>query len=115
MDFKKVKLNLERSFNIYFFFKNNLFIYLFSNSYVIFKLFFINFLKIYKNSFFLIFLNRSNFFSFYKHFLNIYNKFFYIYFFKLKLKGLGYRVVRICKNLYRFYFINTNFLYLHLP
>ena len=115
MYLKKFKFNLERSFNIYFFAKSHKFIYIFSNSYIMLKLFFLSFLKIDKNYFYLIFLNRSSFFSFYKHFLNIYNRFFYIYFFKLKLKGLGYRVVRICKSLYRFYFINTNFLYLHLP
>lgn len=31
------------------------------------------------------------------------------------MKGLGYRVRRLSKYLYRFYFTKTNYIYLHLP
>ena len=38
-----------------------------------------------------------------------------LFFFKLKMRGLGYRVRRITRFLYRFYFTKTNYIYLHLP
>ena len=34
---------------------------------------------------------------------------------KLKLRGLGYRIMNICYNLYSFFFNYTNFIYLHIP
>lgn len=115
MEFKKLKFNFVKSLDFYFFRKNCSCFCLFSNMYVNLKLFLNGFLDIKKNNFKLMFTCRFNFITFFKHFLTNYNKFFYIYFLKLKLKGLGYRVVRICHYLYRFYFINTNFYYLHLP
>lgn len=38
-----------------------------------------------------------------------------IYFLKLRLKGLGYRIRRFSRRLYRFYFTRTNYIYFHLP
>jgi hypothetical protein len=65
------------------------------------------------NSF--IFINYYHFKSFIQFFKTNYDRFIFIYFFRLKLKGLGFRVKKICKYLYRFYFIFVNYFYLHLP
>jgi hypothetical protein len=57
-------------------------------------------------------------YSFFKSFINniIYiNRKFLYFFFKLKLKGLGFRVRRISEFFIKFFFTCTNFLYLHAP
>jgi ribosomal protein L6P/L9E len=38
-----------------------------------------------------------------------------IYFLRLRLKGLGYRIKRFTSHFYRFYFTRTNYIYFHLP
>ena len=40
---------------------------------------------------------------------------FFFFFSKYKLKGLGYRVKHITKNLIRFFIGTTNFYYIHMP
>jgi hypothetical protein len=37
------------------------------------------------------------------------------YFFRLKLKGLGYRVFNVTKNLIKVFFNRSNFFYIHIP
>jgi hypothetical protein len=58
-------------------------------------------------------------FHFFKNFVNSFialqRKLFFYYFFRFKLKGLGYRIKRISKYLYRFFVISVNYFYLHLP
>lgn len=112
---KTLKFDFIKSLELYFFQKNNLLVYIYLNVYVILKLFSNIYFKIDKYSFSLIFFDCSNYFAFLKNILFNYNRFFFIYFFRLNLKGLGYRVVKICKNLYKFYFIMSNYYYLHLP
>jgi len=63
----------------------------------------------------LIFLNRFFFISFLKHFFLIYNKSLIIYFIKVKIKGLGYRIRKISNDLYYFFFNYTNMFYLYIP
>jgi hypothetical protein len=86
-----------------------------NNGYFILKLpkFFLE--KLEKNLISFIFLNKYHFISFLSIFKTFYNRLFFYYFFRLKLRGLGFRVKRMCKNLYRFYFINVNYIYLHVP
>jgi hypothetical protein len=38
-----------------------------------------------------------------------------VYFCKLRLKGLGFRALKITKGLYRFFFNQTNFFYFFAP
>jgi hypothetical protein len=68
-----------------------------------------------ENAFSLIFINNYYYKSFIKLFNVFYNRLFNFYTFRLRLKGKGYRMKRICKNLYRFYFIKVNYIYLHVP
>ena len=53
--------------------------------------------------------------SFLSHFKTLYVSFFFFFFSKYKLKGLGYRVKHITKNLIRFFIGTTNFYYIHMP
>lgn len=62
-----------------------------------------------------IFLKRHFFISFIKHLLNFYNKFISFYFIKIKMRGLGYRIRCISKNIFSFFFNYTNFYYFFVP
>src|SRR4051812_27576903 len=89
---------------------NNLFFYFFDiynfciiisfkNRYFIIKLPSIFFLKKEKNNYFFLFLKKFYYTTFVRHLFNFYNIFFSLYFFNLKLKGLGFRIFIITKNL----------------
>src|SRR2546422_8880735 len=73
------------------------------------------FFKICKNGVNFIFLKNYHFFSVIKQFFNLYSLVIKIYYFKLKLKGLGYRIKRVGKNLYRFFFAYKHYFYFHVP
>jgi len=63
----------------------------------------------------MIFKTKYHFISVIKHIaymLRYVNKIFIV---KLKLRGLGYRIKRYCRHLYRFYFTKTNYIYWHVP
>jgi len=62
-----------------------------------------------------IFLSNYYMKSFVRHLESSCSRFFYLYYFRLRLKGLGFRVKRIYKFLYRFYFTVVNFFYFHIP
>ena len=53
--------------------------------------------------------------SFIAHLISLYNKLFFIFFLKLKVRGLGYRIKKITSNLFRFFIGTTNYYYLHIP
>lgn len=109
-------INLFKSLNFYFLKKKGIFIIIGLNGYFILKMPKIFLLKfISKNQFSLIFINNYHFLSFIKHFSVFYNRLFTYYFFRLKLRGRGYRMKRLSKNLYRFYFIKVNYIYMHVP
>ena len=67
------------------------------------------------NNLSLAFVKKEQFISFYRHFLYKYKRLCDLYFMKLKLKGMGYRLRKITNFLYRFYFNATNFFYFHVP
>lgn len=45
----------------------------------------------------------------------LYIRFFFLFFLKIKLKGLGYRVKHLSVNLVRVFMGFTNFFYIHIP
>lgn len=53
--------------------------------------------------------------SFFRRLQTYTARFHRLFFFKLRMRGLGYRVRKITNNLYRFYFTKTNYIHLHLP
>lgn len=63
----------------------------------------------------LIFLKFNLFKQIVMNFFNLYKKLNFIYFIKLKIKGLGYRIRRVSKYLYYFFFNYTNMYYIHIP
>ena len=49
------------------------------------------------------------------HFFLSYSNLLNIYYLKIKIKGLGYRIKKITNQLYKFYFNMPNFFYFHVP
>lgn len=62
-----------------------------------------------------IFISKSAYLAFLSHFTNLINKVSLIFFLKLRLRGLGYRIRRYTSFFYRFYFTRTNYIYFHVP
>jgi hypothetical protein len=62
-----------------------------------------------------IFLNYFYFIAFLKHILNFDARLSLFYFFRVKLKGLGYRVTHLSKSIVRLFFNRSNFFYMHIP
>jgi hypothetical protein len=109
-------VSLLKNFNFFFLKQRALFIIIGLNGYFILKMPKIFFYKFISNNFFsLIFINNYHYLSFIKIFNVFYNRLYAYYTFRLRLKGKGYRMKKICKNLYRFYFIKVNYIYLHVP
>jgi len=104
-----------KNFKIYFLLKNNYMILEKKSRFFFLKLPHIYFYKDdnIKLSFF--FINYFHFITFFKHILQLYNKLSSFYYLKLKLKGLGYRIIHISKFLIKLFFNRNNFFYVHLP
>jgi len=73
------------------------------------------FFKEIKNYFILNFLNKINFLKFNKQFLFAVNSYKIIYFFRIKLKGLGYRIKKITLKIYRFFLAFNHYFYFFSP
>lgn len=107
---------LYKSLNFRFLKHLGLFIIISSKGYFVLKMPKIFFLKNDSTSIYsFVFLNNYHFQSFIKLFNVFYRRLFLFYFFRLKLRGMGFRIKRLCSKLYRFYFIRVNFMYLHVP
>lgn len=112
---KKKLIILSKNFDIFFSHINNLlFIKGILGILVIKMPSFFFFLK--KENFLsFVFLNRFFFISIFKHFSYLYKRLYFFNFVKLKIRGLGYRILKVCNSLFRFFFGHTNFFYLHVP
>ena len=73
------------------------------------------FIKIKENIFSFLFINKILYSNFLKYFLKLYSFIFKLYFFRLRLKGLGYRMFRINKNLLKFFFAKNHYYYFNIP
>jgi len=62
-----------------------------------------------------LFLDKFFFNSFISHFSYLYSNLYSLHFVRLKARGLGYRIYRICGSFFRLYFGFTNYFYLHSP
>jgi hypothetical protein len=83
---------------------------------ILINLYLYGFIKIesmFKISF--LFVNKILYSNFLKYFLKLYSIFFKLYFFRLRLKGLGYRMFRINKNLLKFFFAKNHYYYFNIP
>jgi len=62
-----------------------------------------------------LFVNKILYSSFIKYFFKLYSFNLKLYFFRLRLKGLGYRMFKINKNLLKFFFAKNHFYYFNIP
>jgi len=97
------------------FFKNANKIFL-QEQILVIRLFFINFyffksIENNKKNLNFVFLNFKKFFSFFKNFFNIYNNINNLYFFRLKLKGLGFVLKRYSKYVFSILMAVNHFYY----
>src|SRR5215475_3005083 len=80
------------------------------------------YMRIYMPSFFFylknekkfIFLNKKKFLNILKYLLYFFNKCLNFFFFKLKLRGLGYKLEKFSSKLYRFFFAYNHYFYFHV-
>ena len=63
----------------------------------------------------LILLNNNYYKSIISNFFYFYKKINFIYFIKLKIKGLGYRIRKVTTNLFYLFFNYTNIYYFNIP
>jgi len=62
-----------------------------------------------------LFIEKKFYTGFLRHFFNFYSRCFIFYYFRLKLKGLGYRIFNVTKGLIKIYLNRSNFFYVHIP
>jgi hypothetical protein len=72
------------------------------------------FLKTERNKLLFLFVNKFFYFSFFRHFLYFLKRVIWIFFFKLKLKGLGFRVFQVSRFFWEFFF-RKNLRYFFYP
>jgi hypothetical protein len=112
---KNCNFYFGKNFNIYFLLKQNYMILKKKSRFFFLKLPFLYFLLKNKNILSFYFLNYFHYMSFFRHIFHLYNKLCSFYYIRLKLKGLGYRIVHISKFLIKIFFNRSNFFYIHLP
>lgn len=114
---EKIKFNYFVKLNVQFFFEKqkNLFFIKGKTGVIVFSLPNYYFINIINNSFNFCFLNKYFFYTFFKQ-ISFYLKFFFKYYFiRLRLKGLGYRIKKYNKFLYRFFMGYNHFFYFYVP
>lgn len=114
----KFNINFYKFNDVFYFdldINNNCLIINIKNKFFILKLPSNIFFKKIYNNFFFIFLKKIYYITFIKHLFNYYNIFFSLYFFNLKLKGLGFRVFIVTKKLIKIFLNRSNYYYLHIP
>jgi hypothetical protein len=104
-----------KQLNIYFFFKKSFIILKKKSRFFFLKIPYIYFYKFKDKIISFFFFNYFNYISFSKHIIQLYNKLSSFFYLRLKLKGLGYRIVHVSKNLIKIFFNRSNFFYVYLP
>jgi hypothetical protein len=112
---KNISFYFGKSFSIKYLIKVNYIILKKKSRFFFLKIPNIYFYKFTKKNISFSFYNYFFYISFLKHLIQLYNKLSSFYYLRLKLKGLGYRIVHISKNLIKIFFNRSNFFYLHLP
>lgn len=112
MVFLKLKIIFNNFVNFYFDFFSNYFFVKFLNNVLFFKMprFFF-----FKKPHIFFFLKKSNLTSFLAYLKASVSFFFSFFFVRFKMRGLGYRVKHITKNIVRFFIGTTNFYYFICP
>lgn len=107
----------SKLFSYYINFESNMILIIVNFRFFIFKIPPIFFYKLdgINNKLKFIFLKKKFYVGFLRHLFNFYGKLFLFYYFNLKLKGLGYRIMNVAKNLIKIFFNRNNFFYMHIP
>lgn len=108
-------VNLSQKFDIFFSYNKSLLFLKGILGVVTIRLPSYFFYKVDSNNFSFLFLKNIFLASFFSQFISAYKQMFLFNFIKLKIKGLGYRIKRVCSSLFRFFFGSTNFFYFHVP
>jgi hypothetical protein len=96
--------------------RNNNILYLFNKiSYVKVFLPSIYFYSTNKLNINFIYLNKITFISVLKQLLTFFNVVTKFYFFRIRLRGLGYKIKKYAPKLYRFFFAYNHYFYFHVP
>lgn len=114
MFIRKRLINLSLNFDVMFFENTNFLFLKGLLGFVVLRLPSFFFFKNNVNLSF-VFLNRFYFLSVFKHFSYLYRRLFFFNYVKIKIKGLGYRIRKVFKYLFKFFFGHTNFFYFHVP
>src|SRR5215216_3794318 len=107
--------NFGREFKLFFLKNNNLIILKKKSRFFFLKLPYIYFYQLKNKTINFIFLNYFHYISFFKHVVNLYNKLSSFYYLRLKLKGLGYRIIHLSGQLIKMFFNRSNYFYVHIP
>lgn len=73
------------------------------------------FFKPYKRTLCFLFTSKAFFTSFVKHFMVMHNSISKLFYFKVKLRGLGYRIRKLSKHFLRFFFARNHYYYFNMP
>lgn len=111
MLFYKIKIAFNKFVEFYFDFFSNYFFAKFLKSILFFKM--PRFFFYFRNTFF--FYKKTNLTSFLSNLTYTVSIFFSFFFVRFKMRGLGYRVKHITKNIIRFFIGTTNFYYFVCP
>jgi len=106
---------LNKFFYYYIDLAYNFIIIIIKFRYFLFKIPPIFFYKLNNNNYKFLFLNKFFYITFLRHLFNFYSKCFIFYYFRLKLKGLGYRIFNVTKGLIKIFFNRSNFFYIYIP
>jgi hypothetical protein len=114
---KKINFSFHfgNQFNIVFLIKKNYIILKKKSRFFFLKIPYIYFYKFGYKVINLLFFNYFCYISFFKHIIQLYNKLSSFYYLRLKLKGLGYRIVHLSSHLIKAFFNRSNFFYIHIP
>lgn len=112
---RSIKKQFLISNSKFFFFKNNNSVF-FRNilGYLKYNMVSSYYVKTKENNIYFLFTKKSVYKNFINNFLFFFNKFFKFFFVKLRLRGLGYRIKKITKKLYRFFFAFNHYFYFHV-
>jgi hypothetical protein len=105
---------LLHNFDCFFLEAKSLFFFKTPRGIAILKLSSFFFFKSYFHGFAFCFGNKSAFRNFIHCFFSSYSMNFY-FFFKIKVRGLGYRIKKITNDLFRFFLGSTNLFFFHVP
>lgn len=110
---KKFIVNLRS--DLFLFLNKNIFLFIGPFGYIRFYLYNFFFWKRRKNGFSFIFFNRQIYVSFLKYFIYVHRHVSTLFFFKLRLRGLGFRIKKLTSGLFKFFLARNHFYYFYIP